>query len=119
MSKVLDLVTKSTLALIWLQKEAASPTSDLYRDVDYLLDGLLTSSLRESQPKNQVLMARNFGRPLYVTIASSVVAIEIKNLLDLASKDLAPESEILVIDEIGGLKELEKLLPAEKVKVFA
>jgi hypothetical protein len=119
MSKVLDLVTKSTLALIWLQKEPSAPTSELYRDVDYLLDGLLTSSLRDTQPKNQVLMARNFGRPLYVVVLGSVVPVEIKNLMELAAKDLHAESEILVIDEIGGSKDLEKLLPPNRMKVFA
>lgn len=119
MSKVLDLVKPSTLALIWLQKGPAAAASALYRDVDYLLDGLLTSSLKDSQPKHQVLMARNFGRPLYVVVSESVVPVEIKNLMDLAAKDLVETSEILVIDEIGGIKDLEKLLPPKMIKVYS
>lgn len=112
MNDLLSQVHPQTRGLIWLVSGELKAHAHHYKDVDYLLNGLLTATLnsKELQP-GQVLVSENFGKPFFVMITQEVKSKEISNFEDLIGSQISNENEVLVIDELG---ELTKLLSTLK-----
>ncbi len=107
MTNLAGQVTPLTSGIVWLAKSDLSTETPVYRELDYLLDGLLTANLRASAGlSSQVVVGRNFAKPLYVMILNELRAQEIGSYLTLFKSDLGPQNEILVIDHAGNFAEL-------------
>ena len=111
MNKVVGLAGPATLAIVSLHSEGLAPGTATYKALDYLLDGLLTSSGQLTS--NQVLVGRNFGNPLFVYLAQGVDRKQWMSFVELLKKDVRAESEILVIDEVQGFEDLKKMTPPD------
>lgn len=119
MSNLLSQITPLTKGILWLSIDV-SPANNHYREIDYLLDGLLTASLVENKgAKSQLIVGENFGKSFYVMIVSEQKENELLSFLQLIKKDLGPESNLVVIDEkacLEGIKPtLKDLIPYFKV----
>lgn len=121
MSNLVPQVTPLTRGIIWLSKDAPKPANEIYKGIDYLLDGLLTSSLKEVTNEHQIFLGQNFGNAIYVLITSEVNKAQLENFMTLVKNGLTAESDILVIDEMGAMGTLQKSAPedlAQKLKLF-
>lgn len=108
MSELTNLITPLTRGIIWLTAEE-SPSNQYYSQIDYLLDGLLTSNLLNVKNlSSRLVIGENFGRPLYVMIIKEIKHQEIDSFVALIKKDLGPENDIAVIDETNTLESLKK-----------
>lgn len=106
MNELLNEVTPLTRGIIWLTKDESDTKNPHYKEIDYLLDGLLTANLQTSvDVSSRVIVGKNFNQSLYVLIAKELKRTEIESYLSLL-KDLTSENDILVIDEVS---EIEKL----------
>ncbi|HXH76381.1 MAG TPA: hypothetical protein VNJ08_15525 [Bacteriovoracaceae bacterium] len=114
MNEILSKVTPHTRGLIWIHPQKPDAGSDVYKAVDYLLNGLLTATL-ESAPEvsSHVMMTNNFHSPLHVFIVGKFVAKEYESYLTLLKKDLTSESTVLVIDEAEAFAALQSKTPKE------
>jgi hypothetical protein len=111
MSNVADHVTPLTRGIIWLAKGDLSAAAPVYRELDYLLDGLLTANLAASAGfSSVVVVGQSFARPLYVAVIRELRSREIESYLSLFKNDLGPENEILVLDDAGQFAQLRSEL---------
>lgn len=107
MTNLLSQVTPLTKGLLWFTNGIPSPEKSYYKDVDYLLNGLLTATLRSSSASGpHVLMSENFGQAFFVIVGNKVSDSEFSSYFNLISPLLAGEGHILLIDENG---EFEKI----------
>lgn len=110
MSNLINHVTPLTRGIIWFISEE-SPSNQYYADIDYLLDGLLTSNFASAKNlTSRLVIGENFGRSLYVMIVKEVKHQEIDSFISLIKKDLGQENDIAVIDETNTLEKLKKEL---------
>lgn len=110
MNEIIKEVTPLTRGIIWLAKDEKDSKSSHYKEIDYLLDGLLTANLNAgSEFSSRVIVGQNFNTSLYVLIAKELKANEIDSYASLL-KDLGPENDILVIDEVSGLDKLKSAI---------
>ena len=101
MTDLLAQVTPLIKGIIWLPSGAPGMQKKFYKEIDYLLSGLLTATLR-ADPKNaHVLIGSNFGQPFYVFCAQSPDSKQLLNFLDLIGPKLETETSLLLIDESG------------------
>lgn len=109
MSKLLDQVTPLTRGIIWLTDNEKDIQNPNYKDIDYLLDGLLTANLEATNNvSSRVIVGTNFDKPFYVLVVRDVVRPEVESFLSLFEKDLISENDFIVLDES---KSFEKLKP--------
>jgi hypothetical protein len=109
MNELRRVVTPLTAGIIWFVKDETKLSNPHYKEIDYLLDGLLTANLKASTvTTSRVIVGQNFNKPLYVMILKEPKREEIESYVALFKKDLVAESDILVIDEWNGLPELKK-----------
>lgn len=109
MNDLINQVTPLTAGIIWLVKDVTETSNPHYKEIDYLLDGLLTANLKVSELKTgQVIIGQNFNGPLYVLIVKEPRPSEIESYISLFKKDLTPESDVLIIDETDSAKDLKK-----------
>jgi hypothetical protein len=109
MNDLIKQVTPLTLGIIWFVKDESDLSNPHYREIDYLLDGLLTANLKVSKiDSSKVIVGQNFNKSLYVLILKEAKASEIQSYVSLFKKDLTAETDILVIDEWKGLPDLKK-----------
>lgn len=114
MNEIIGLVTPNTRAIIWLPGEVIISESETYRQVDYLLDGLLTATLNTTAENSSLLLLGNsFNSPLHVFIVRKTVDKEVQGFITLISKELTGENRILVIDEASKLREVLKNIPKD------
>lgn len=112
MSSLLNQVTPLTRGIIWLTKNERDVQNPYYKEIDYLLDGLLTANLNTAKDlSSQVIIGNNFDKLFYVLVAKDVLPAEVNSYLSLFQNDLVSENDILVIDES---KSFEKLKPLVK-----
>ena len=88
MSNLINHITPLTRGIIWFISEE-SPSNQYYADIDYLLDGLLTSNFASAKNlTSRLVIGENFGRSLYVMIVKEVKHQEIDSFISLIKKDL-------------------------------
>jgi hypothetical protein len=111
MNDIIRAVTPLTRGIIWLRSAALKNTDETYRSIDYLLDGLLTSSLNEGVDRG-VLMGKSFNRNFYVYRSGQELdSAELKSFLSLLEKELKEEDRILIIDEDNAEAKLRQAVP--------
>lgn len=114
MTSLLSQVTPLTKGLLWLSGGEVSLEMPYYKDVDYLLNGLLTATLKASAAEGgHVLLSENFGQPFYVLVANNYSEKEISSFFELIKTELNEESNILLIDEIEAFAKIQKIAPTE------
>lgn len=114
MNDILSKVTPLTRGIIWLHETELKPSSATFKNVDYLLNGLLTAGLKSApQISSRVIMGTNFHSPLHVYVASKIVKEEFESFLKLLKKDIGIESTVLVIDEADAFNHLMEKTPKE------
>ena len=110
MNEIIKEVTPLTRGIIWLAKDENDPKNSHYKEIDYLLDGLLTANLQVgSEVSSRVIVGQNFNTSLFVLIAKEIKSNELESYTSLL-KDLGPENDILVIDELGNFDKLKNAL---------
>lgn len=111
MNKLISKVSPLTKAIIWLTAKPIDFNTESYRAIDYLLDGLLTSSINaNSHLSSRVLIGEQFGKQLHIYIAHEVNSSEFKHFLRLIEGNINTENNILIIDEVNQFDELIKYL---------
>ena len=116
MTNILSQVTPLTKGLLWLTSSPVSVDKSFYKDVDYLLNGLLTATLKKSEATgSHVLITENFGQSFYVIVGNEATDGELKNYFELLKPVMKDDSNILLIDESGSFAKLQKLAP-ESIK---
>lgn len=109
MNDLINEVTPLTRGIIWLSHEV-DVKNPHYKEIDYLLDGLLTANLAlEGNFSSRVIMSQNFTHPLYVMVVHELKTNELESYLSLF-KDMVTENDILVIDEVNGFEKLRHQL---------
>lgn len=112
MTDLLAQVTPLTKGILWFTTSELNIQKSFYKDIDYLLNGLLTATRNSSSDfKSHVLISENFGKSFYVLAGTSVADSEIRSYFDLVANQLEGESEFLVIDESAAFSKFEKLIP--------
>lgn len=101
MNEIKSLVTPLTRGVIWLARDEKDSQNPVYRDLDYLLDGLLTANIRENGDlqTSRVIVGRSYGELLLVLIVKEIKKSEISSFVSLVKNGLVTENDVLVIDE--------------------
>lgn len=114
MNEIISKVTPLTAALVWLAPKELRSSSANYKAVDYLLNGLLTSTLKtKNLQESHLLFSENFGNQFKVLILTELGRNSLDGLLKLLEGNKGSESSILVIDELDQFPELAKKFPKE------
>jgi hypothetical protein len=101
MNDLLSQVHPLTRGIIWLCQDPKGSRSSLYKEVDYLLNGLMTAKLSESTfSGSQVFVSENFGEPFFVMITSDITSADMRSFFSLLAPQLSGEKEMVVIDEL-------------------
>ncbi len=101
MNDLIKQVTPLTRGIIWLVQDEKNTLNPYYSELDYLLNGLLTATLSKGlDTPNRVMIGENFNRSLIVMIANQITSADFDNYATLL-KDLGPEDNILLIDELN------------------
>lgn len=112
MNDLIKQVTPLTRGIIWLVQDEKNIGNPYYSELDYLLNGLLTASVSQGiDLPSRVMIGENFSRSLVVMVANDIKSSDVENYASLV-KDLGPEDNILLIDELN-LGEKLKLLTKE------
>lgn len=112
MTDLLTQVTPLTKGILWFTSNELNVQKSFYKDIDYLLNGLLTATRNSSTDfKSHVLISENFGKSFYVLAGANVTDADIRSYFDLVANQLEGESEFLVIDESASFSKFEKLIP--------
>ena len=114
MSNLLSQVTPLTRGLLWFCKDPIGPDQAFYKDVDYLLNGLLTATLKNVTTSSaHVLVSENFGQTLYVIIGTNISDRELESYFELIKTKLTAECDLILIDEINSFNKIQNLAPSE------
>ncbi len=118
MNSLLNQVTPSTRAIIWLTQADIAPSHSWYKSMDYLLDGLLTAN-RDSlaQGKSHLLVGKNFGHPFFLLVVRELEKKELDGFVTVVYPELKEGQKILVMDEDQNFESLKKQAP-EKIRHF-
>lgn len=109
MNDLISQVTPLTTGIVWFVKDETQVTNPHYKEIDYLLDGLLTANLKIAAiSSSRVIVGKSFNRPLYVFIVKEAKASEIESFISLFRRELTAENDILVVDEVDKMKDLKK-----------
>lgn len=118
MSDLIQEVTPLTKAIVWLRPESVSAQNPHYKAIDYLLDGLLTATLKENNSDSFLLVGKNFNRQLFIFASKSPEQKELNSFLSLVEKDMKAEDRILVVDDIEAREKFLKLVPQKILPHF-
>ena len=113
MTDLLAQVTPLTKGIIWLTSGSISAQKKFYKEIDYLLNGLLTATLASQPDFSHVLVSENFGQTFYVFAGSNAQAKDIESFLELIKSQLEAENNVLLIDEKDSFNGLRKSIPIE------
>ena len=109
MTNLLSQVTPLTKGLLWFTSGELSPEKSFYKDVDYLLNGLLTATLKSSSAEgSHVLISENFGQSFFVIVGNKVSEKEFNSYFNLINPQLTGEGNILLIDETGEFEKMSR-----------
>ncbi len=111
MNRLISKVSPLTQAIVWLTERPIDPNSENYKAIDYLLNGLLTSSINANPDlTSRVLISEQFGKQLHIFIAHEKLSSEYKHFLRLIEDKVTSENNILFIDDIAIFDEFNKHL---------
>lgn len=114
MTNLLSQVTPLTKGLLWFTNGEITPEKAYYKDIDYLLNGLLTATLKSTASDgSHVLISENFGESFYVIVGHGVSEKALSNYFELIKPQMSEEKVLLVIDEANVLAGFKKIIPAE------
>jgi len=114
MNDLLDKIGYLSAGVIWVTKNLDPINNPHYTKIDYLLNGLLTSTLNEnSDCKSRLLFADHFHEKIAVFIFQEFKKEEYLSFLELISKDLSNQKHILVIDEENFYTRLLEFTPKD------
>jgi hypothetical protein len=114
MNDLIREVTPLTKGIIWLRPEEISTQSEHFKAIDYLLNGLLTATMKENTHETSLLIGQNFSRKIYVfTTMKEIRKSELASFFSLLEKELGTEDRILIVDDVEGRETFLKLLPAK------
>jgi hypothetical protein len=114
MINILPKVTPLTKGLLWFTNGEINRQKPFYKDVDYLLNGLLTATLNSTNSKGpHVLVGENFGNQFFVIVGEIVEEKAIKNYFELIKPQLNGESDLLLIDECNSFSTIRSFAPEE------
>ena len=112
MNNLISKISPLTKAIIWLAPAPLNAETASYHAVDYLLNGLLTSSLNaNAQLNSRLLLGDHFSDKLFVFITHNLNASDINHFVGLIGPVMNSENNILLIDELNKFEELSKNLP--------
>lgn len=116
MNKLISKVSPLTRAIVWLVATPINSQSENYRAIDYLLNGLLTSSVNACPEfSSRVLIGEQFEDQLHIFIAHSVNSSEFNHFIRLIEEKVTTGNNILVIDEIGAFDEVTKIISSNLI----
>ncbi len=112
MINLLSQITPLTKGLLWLTNGEMSIEKKHYKEVDYLLNGLLTATLKNSHlNQNSVILGENFGNTFFVFVGSSISENELRSYFELIKPHISGESDLLLIDELESFSKIQKIAP--------
>lgn len=119
MNDLVQEVTPLTRAIVWLKPAEVSQNDTNYKAIDYLLDGLLTATLKENSNATALLVGKNFDRQIYVfATTKDPRKNELESFLSLLEKELVSEDRILVVDDVDGRESFLRLIPQKLLPHF-
>ncbi len=118
MNDLIQEVTPLTKAIVWLRPETLSSQDQHYKAIDYLLDGLLTATLKENNSPSFLLVGKSFNRQLFVFAIRESNQKDLNSFLSLVEKDMKAEDRILVVDDTEGREKFLKLVPQKIMSHF-
>ena len=118
MNDLIQEVTPLTKAIVWLRPETISAQNPHYKAIDYLLDGLLTATLKENNSQSFLLVGKNFNRQLFIFASKGPEEKELNSFLSLVEKDMKAEDRILVVDDVEAREKFLKLIPQKLLPHF-
>lgn len=123
MSDLLSLVTPDCRGIIWFTKKPINFDSKKYKDIDYLANGLLTSTLTNlDQSPSRMVVSESFGKSFFIFLVQEINSKELESFVSYVSAQLKGEDNLLLIDETGESRDFLKTLPGSlsgKVKPVA
>ena len=112
MNNLISKISPLTKAIIWLAPAPLNADSTSYKAVDYLLNGLLTSSLNAKDDLNsRLLLGDHFSDKLFVFITHNLNISDLHHFVALIEPVMTSENNVLLIDELNKFEELSKNLP--------
>lgn len=119
MNDLIQEVTPLTKAIVWLRPETISAQDPHYKALDYLLDGLLTATLKDSATSTSLLVGKNFNKKIYVfATMKDPKKTELESFFSLLEKDMGAEDKILVVDDVEGREGFLRLIPGKLLPHF-
>ncbi len=119
MNDLIQEVSPLTRAIVWLKPSEVSQNDVHYKSIDYLLDGLLTATLKENANSTALLVGRNFDRKLYVfATTKDPKKPELESFLSLLEKELETGDRILIVDDVEGRESFLRLIPQKLLPHF-
>jgi hypothetical protein len=123
MNDLLNLVTPDTRGIIWFTSLPINTELQKYRDIDYLANGLLTSTISNlEQVPSHVIVSESFGKSFFIFLIKEFNSKEVESFINYISTQLKGEDNLLLIDEMGKSQIFLKTLPGSlsgKVKPLA
>jgi hypothetical protein len=96
MNSLTTQVSPRTRGILWFCAEDLDPRSSAYQGVDYLLDGLLTTSMAMEDWTSKLIVGESFSFPLYVFVARTLRESEFTSFLKLVAPLMESENDLLV-----------------------
>lgn len=119
MNDLIQEVTPLTKAIVWLRPETISSQNGHYKALDYLLDGLLTATLKDNTNTTSLFVGKNFARQIYVfATMKDPRKAELESFFSLLEKDMGAEDRILVVDDVEGREGFLRLIPGKLLPHF-
>jgi hypothetical protein len=114
MTNLKQKVTPLTRGLIWTCTERIQPDLSNYRDIDYLVNGLITASLGQNpELECRVIISESFGEYFYLLMGKNITDKEFENFFNLIKTQLTGENHLLLVDENQSFERIQKLAPSE------
>ncbi len=119
MNDLVREVSPLTRAIVWLRPAIFTAQHVHYKPIDYLLDGLLTATIKSKLDESTLLVGENFNRKLYIFVTEKAPKrTELESFFSLLEKDIKSEDRILVVDDVDGRESFLKLVPEKLLSHF-
>ena len=113
MTDLLGQVTPKTMGIIWSTSGEINSQKSFYKEIDYLLNGLLTATLLSAPATAHVLVSSNFGHDFLVLAGHEINPTQLDSFLKLVTPKLSGEQNLLLIEENGSFDKLRSKVPLE------
>ena len=114
MTNLKQKVTPLTRGLIWTCSERIHSGLSNYRDIDYLVNGLITASLSQNpELECQVIISESFGEYFYLLMGKNIGDKDFISFFNLIKTQLTGENHLLLVDENQSFERIQKLAPIE------